>query len=91
MIIFPLELNFMWDEGPETNTVIIISESDVTVTDAIGIIKAAHDKLCEQDREDENSLYGTNGRNYETLMNYICDEFYPDWSWRPVKDAVDLY
>lgn len=90
MVIIPLEINFIWDEGPESTTVIIVSKTDMTVTDAIGIIKAAHDTLCRQQSNDEESLYGTLGRDAETLMNFICNEYHPDWSWYPVTDAIDL-
>lgn len=80
------ELNFQWDDGPESRTIILTVPKDKTDEDIIATIKDCHRVLCED--EDDMDIYGTEGRSPETLMNYVRDA--RGWSWRDIDFALDL-
>lgn len=80
------ELNFQWDDGPESRTIVLTVPKDVTDEDIIAVIKDCHRVLCED--EDDMDIYGTEGRSPETLMNYVCEV--RGWSWKDVNFALDL-
>jgi hypothetical protein len=88
--IVPLEINFQWDEGPETTSMIIAVPSKQSTEDTITTIKTVHELLCELESEEypdepdeikgyrgENGYgpYGINGRDAETLMSFIRDKY----------------
>lgn len=80
------ELNFQWDDGPDSRTIILTVPKNMTDEDIITVIKDSHRILCED--ESGADIYGTEGRSPETLMNYVHDTH--GWSWRDVDFALDL-
>lgn len=80
------ELNFQWDDGPESRTIVLTVPKDVTDENIIAVIKDCHRVLCED--EDDMDIYGTEGRSPETLINYVCEVH--GWSWKDINFALDL-
>lgn len=74
-----------WDDGDEEVGMVFTVPKDVTVEEIEKAISDAHEFLCTEDEED---IYGLDGRNPNTLADYVCDE--KNWSWNPQEYEVDL-
>lgn len=82
------ELNFLWDDGPDSKTIILTVPKDVTDENVIATLKALHDELCD-DMNGED-IYAIGGVCPETLMKYVCEKR-ENWHWREVDFALDLH
>ena len=83
---YVLKINFVWDDGvDESEKIELWVPANTTVYEIISIIKKEHNFLCCDDEED---LYGCVGRNYETLLDYVCEKY--NWKWNKIKVDMEI-
>ena len=80
-----VKLNFLWDTEMDTKEVYITVPKDVTPETVIEKLEEKHNYLCF---EDETDIYGTEGRNAQTLLEHTCSE--NNWSWEEISFDLDL-
>ena len=80
-----ISITFNWDDGPEQDTVAIFAPSDITNEQIYEKIIDAHNYLSF---DDETDIYGTDGRNYETLLTYVCKENH--WMWEEFECDMEM-
>lgn len=79
-----IRLEFTWDDGSDIKEFLIYAPVSVSDDDVAKSLENAHEYLCQ---EDETDYYGTNGRNPESLVAWVCDQ--NPWLYSDKKD-VDL-
>lgn len=86
MNTYTMRLNFFWDDGDD------IWEFKITVPENVTPLMVS-EKLTEThnflDMEDNEDIYGTQGRSPVTLLDYICDNN-DGWSWSDFDFDIDL-
>ena len=80
-----MRINFFWDDGDDIQEFALTVPDNVNVEEIEEVLFKTHNYL---DREDETDLYGTTGRNPETLLDYVCENH--EWSWEEFSFDVDL-
>ena len=78
-------INFFWDDGDDIWEFRIIVPENVSEIEVAETLKKEHEYL---DMEDEEDIYGVNGRNPVTLLDYICEKY--GWSWSDFEFDIDL-
>lgn len=81
-----LRINFFWDDGDDIKEFKLTVPDNVSDSEIMETLKKEHEYLCH---EDEENIYGTDGRNPETLLNYVCDKYY-GWSWCDFQYDIDV-
>lgn len=84
-----IQLSFLWDEGPDTVRFRLTVPDTLSTEDVEKKLKGTHDYLCEEEDENEETYYGANGRNPESLLQYICEEN-EGWSFSELSYDIDL-
>ena len=80
-----LRINFFWDDGDDIWEFKLTVPSNVSEIEVTDILKKEHEYL---DMEDEEDIYGINGRDPITLLDYICEKY--GWSWSDFEFNIDL-
>lgn len=88
-----LRINFFLDDEDDIWEFTLTVPDDINVIRVEEILLKAHRYLKAAERgrrnaEDETDLYGTNGRNPVTLLDYVCREY--GWSWEDYSFDIDL-
>jgi hypothetical protein len=78
-------LNFFWDDDDDIKEVKIYVPENISDLEVAEILLKEHKFLCKDDDED---FYGTQGKNPETLLDYVCEKY--DWRWKEVSFDIDL-
>ena len=81
-----LRINFFWDDGDDIKEVKLTVPDNVSDNEIMETLKKEHEYLCY---EDEENIYGTSGRNPNTLLNYVCDKYY-GWSYFDFMYDIDV-
>lgn len=68
---YSVKLNFFWDDDCDQKEFNITVPDEISLDDVQTILSAAHAFL---DYEDADDYYGVNGRNPESLVDYVCNE-----------------
>lgn len=82
---YKVRLNFFWDDGDDMNSFVIVVPKDITIQHVRTVLLNAHSFL---DNEDASDYYGVNGRNPESLINYVCDKY--GWKSEDLEFDIDL-
>lgn len=77
-----IRINSTWDDEEDLWECKLTVPENVT-TDIEETIIKEHNFLC-----DEENIYGNNGRNPVTLMDYICNKY--GWDWNYLEYDIDL-
>lgn len=80
-----LRINFSWDDGDDIQEFKLTVPSNVSEIEVANTLKKEHEYLDTEDKED---IYGINGRNPVTLLNYIYEKY--GWLWSDFKFDIDL-
>lgn len=80
-----VNLFFNWDEGNEGGLYEVETPDNVTDFDLRVDIEEAHDFLCE---EDEECRYENNGRDPETLLEYLSEK--NGWDWNSLEPDIEI-
>ena len=80
-----VRLDFMWDDGDDVKEYVIHVPDKVSASDVNKALMQGHKYLCKEDEED---IYGTNGRNPETLMDFVCSKYL--WRYREKTTNYDI-
>ena len=80
-----IRLNFFWDDGDDLQQFVVSIPESISNDEIADIIKKEHDYL---DAIDKTELYGGNGRNPETLMNYLCEKY--AWDRKDIVFDIDM-
>lgn len=80
-----LRINFFWDDGDDICEFVLTVPDNVTELEVSEILSKEHHHLCFEDDED---LYGIQGREPETLLDYTCEKY--GWSWTDFKFDIDV-
>lgn len=86
MNTYEIKITFLWDDGNDTNLVRITVPYNIEIEQLNEKIIETHEKLCAD--EDGEDIYGINGRNVETLMNYMCEK--NSWHWEKAEPDDDI-
>lgn len=88
MRVITTQVGFNWDDGVETQIAKLHVPDKYGWEDIANEIEKTHNYL---DLEDEEDIYGTQGRNSETLLNYLCETHKDEgWQWEPLDIDVDM-
>lgn len=82
---YNLRMNFFWDDEDDLKEFTIIVPNKTTIEE---ISKALIDIHRYLDEEDKTETYGRNGRNPETLITYVCEEY--GWRWGELEFDIDM-
>lgn len=89
MMTLNLRINFFYDDGDDMKSFKLTVPDNVSSIEITDILRKEHEYLCEiEDEEDEEDIYGTMGRNPETLLDYVCEKY--GWSWREFEFDIDV-
>lgn len=80
-----VKLNFLWDTEIDSKEVSITVPNNITTETVINKLKEMHNYLCFEDNTD---IYGTEGRNAQTLLEHTCGE--NDWTWEEILFDIEL-
>ena len=80
-----IRLDYFWDDGDDIWENILIVPNNITNNQIEEIIIKEHKFLCF---DDEDDIYGTQGRNAVTLLDYICKKYH--WEWKDFEFDIDL-
>lgn len=80
-----MRINFFWDDEDDIWEFTLTVPDDINVIRVEEVLSKAHQYL---DTEDKTDLYGTNGRNPVTLVDYVCREY--GWSWVEFTFDIDM-
>ena len=80
-----LRINFFWDDGDDMQEFALTIPSNVCEIEVVDILEKEHDYLCTEDEED---IYGVQGRNPETLLDYVCEKY--GWSYKTFEFDIDI-
>lgn len=67
-----VRFNFLFDDSCDTTGYIVYLPSNLSLEDFRTILKNIHNYLCCDDEED---IYGINGRTAETLLAYVSEKY----------------
>lgn len=76
---------FQWDEGDDTKVIDIFTPDNVTKDTVESELVLGHEYLCNNDEDD---LYGKEGRTPETLVECICQK--NGWHWEEHTPDITL-
>lgn len=82
---YNLKINFFWDNKIDMREFSIYVPNKTTIEEVSEALKKIHKYL---DTEDKTGTYKNNGRNPETLITYVCEEY--GWRWEKMKFDIDL-
>lgn len=82
---FNLRINFFWDDGDDMKEFALTVPDNVNTEEIKEALIKEHKYL---DLEDETDLYGTSGRDPETLLDYVCEKY--EWNWEEFSFDIDL-
>lgn len=80
-----LRINFFWDDCDDIWEFVLTVPENVTELEVSEILIKEHNYLNMEDDED---LYGIQGRNPVTLLDYICEKY--GWNWADFEFDIDL-
>ena len=83
---YNIKITFEWDEGDDAWEGVLYIPNHTRLDMAAEIIKRTHSYLCTEDEED---IYGIQGRSPATLLDYVCEKY--GWTWKPFVFDIDLY
>lgn len=86
MSTYIMKLTYLWDGCNDICEIKITVPSNITPLMISEKLQQAHDFL---DQEDEEDIYGTQGRCPETLLDYICERN-EGWNWSHLQYDGDL-
>ena len=81
-----LRTNFRWDNEDDILEFVLTVPDNVTESEVSEILSKEHKFL---DREDDEDIYGVDGRSPATLLNYVCKKY--GWSWVALEFDIDMY
>lgn len=79
-----IRITFFWDDDDIRKFKLTVP-SNVSEIEVADTLKKEHEYLDMEDKED---IYGLNGRNPVTLLDYICEKY--GWSWSDFEFDIDL-
>lgn len=79
-----IRITFFWDDDDIRKFKLTVP-SNVSEIEVADTLKKEHEYL---DMEDEEDIYGLNGRDPVTLLDYICEKY--GWSWSDFEFDIDL-
>lgn len=85
MKILNVRLNFFWDNEDDMQEFQLSVPDKVTIDNVEKVLLKEHNYL---DTEDTSNTYGANGRNPETLINFICQKY--GWAYKEMEYDIDL-
>lgn len=80
-----IRINFFWDDEDDICNFKLTVPNNVNEIEIVDLIEREHEYLCREDTED---IYGIQGRNPETLINYVCEKY--NWEWNKFDFDIDL-
>lgn len=80
-----VKLNFLWDTEIDSKEVYITVPNDVTKETVMEKLSEMHNYLCF---EDDTDIYGSEGRNAQTLLEHTCSKH--NWNWEEVIFDLNL-
>jgi hypothetical protein len=85
MKTYTIRLNFFWDDGNDMREFKITVPGNITEGKITEILLKEHKYLSVDDKED---FYGIQGRDPETLVDYVCEKY--NWQWQEFEYDIDL-
>lgn len=79
-----IKLNFIWDTEIDSDIYQVTLAANVKPNHIAKIIRKEHELLCE----DDNSIYNTNGRTPESLIQYLNEKYH--WNCKKLEYAVTI-
>lgn len=81
--MYNVRINFFWDEGDDMQEFKVFVPGNTSVCELQDKIINAHNYLSHN-----NELYGTSGRNPETLLEFVCEQ--NGWKCEVMAFDIDL-
>lgn len=78
-------ITFIENDPTDNNLFQITVPSTVSKFDINRIIRTEHTIL---DEDPEQTIYGSGGRNPETLLDFICQKY--NWSYKPLQKDLSI-
>ena len=82
---YTVRLNFTWDDEDNMQEFNIWVPENVALSEIGETLIEAHNYLCHEDEED---IYGTEGRIPATLLNFVCEKH--NWEWDNLEFDIDF-
>lgn len=82
---YTIRLLFCWDDENEIQSYTITVPKETSLNDIENKLCENHKFLC---KEDEKDIYGTEGRNPSTLLEYTCEK--EGWVYEELFYDLDL-
>lgn len=80
-----IRLCYDWEDMDDIYIGCLEVPSNIDTDYVFDVIEEAHEYLCNGGAED---LYGTNGMNPSTLLDYICKKY--NWNFMDVFYDIDI-
>ena len=82
MTIIPMNINFV--KNNEEIAILLTSNKDLTVKEAMALIKYAHEEYNISNSED-----AFEGNYLQKLLDFVC-KYYIHGTWYEIEDTLDL-
>lgn len=84
---YNIKICFQWDDGDDVCEFTIYLPNNINITKFKEILISSHEYLCD---DDCNDIYGFNGRNATTLLQYIKEEIIQEMKFEEMKYDLDM-
>lgn len=82
---YNIRINMLFDDEDEIGEFTLYTPKNITVDQVYDSIIETHDYLCF---DDEEELYGYQGRNPATLIDYVCEK--NGWEYDTMHFDIDI-